>query len=153
LAIASTSDSGLSSTDSITKVTRPIFTGVTEAGSTVVLFDGTSQIGTGVATATGQWSISTVAALANGIHNVTARVTDVAGNSVTPTPLSVLIDTVIPTASTVPDMLAASDSGTSPTDHAAQSGSSVMISQDVGNTLILRNVTLGSLNTSAFTFV
>ena len=117
LAIASTSDSGLSSTDSITKVTRPIFTGVTEAGSTVVLFDGTSQIGTGVATATGQWSISTVAALANGIHNVTARVTDVAGNSVTPTPLSVLIDTVIPTASTVPDMLAASDSGTSPTDN------------------------------------
>jgi Bacterial Ig-like domain/RTX calcium-binding nonapeptide repeat (4 copies) len=42
---------------------------------------------------------------------------------------------------------------TSVLSHAAQSGSSVMISQDVGNTLILRNVTLGSLNTSAFTFV
>jgi hypothetical protein len=37
--------------------------------------------------------------------------------------------------------------------HAVQSGSSVMISQDVSNTLTLRNVTLGSLSSSDFTFV
>ena len=37
--------------------------------------------------------------------------------------------------------------------HAAQNGSAVVISQDTGNTLTLRNATLGSLNSSEFTFV
>jgi hypothetical protein len=51
------SDDGTSSTDNITSITKPTFTGTAEAGSTVTLFDGTAQIGTGAATG-GAWSIT-----------------------------------------------------------------------------------------------
>ena len=72
------SDSGVSSTDNITDVTTPTFTGTAEAGSTVTLFDGSIVVGTGVATA-GAWSI-TASSLASGTHSITANATDVAGN-------------------------------------------------------------------------
>ena len=52
--LVAASDSGLSSTDNITKVTTPTFTGTAEAGSTVTLYDGTAvmapaspQVGSG----------------------------------------------------------------------------------------------------------
>src|SRR5439155_12210934 len=73
------SDTGTSSTDNITAVTTPMFTGTAEAGSTVKIFADTVLVGSGVATG-GNYAITT-SALAVGTHNITASTTDVAGNS------------------------------------------------------------------------
>lgn len=74
------SDDGGSSSDNITTVTTPIFTGTAEAGTTVRLYDtdGTTVLGSAVATG-GNWSI-TSSALSVGTHTVTASATDAAGN-------------------------------------------------------------------------
>ena len=58
----------------------------------------------------------TSTALANGAHNITARATDLAGNQATSTALTVTIDTAAPLVS-VPDLAAASDSGSSSSDN------------------------------------
>ena len=55
--LTAASDTGVSSTDNITTVTTPTFTGTAEAGSTVTLLDGTTVIGTAIATA-GKWSFT-----------------------------------------------------------------------------------------------
>ena len=90
------SDSGASSTDNVTNVTTPTFTGTAEAGSTVTLFDGATAVGTALATASGSWSITT-AALASGGQNFAAEATDVAGNvSAMSGAVPVTIDTTTP---------------------------------------------------------
>lgn len=78
--LAAGSDDGGSSTDNITTVTTPTFTGTAEAGATVRLYDtdGTTVLGSAVATG-GNWSI-TSSALSVGTHTVTAYATDAAGN-------------------------------------------------------------------------
>src|SRR5215472_3748842 len=111
------SDSGASNTDNLTNVTTPSFTGTAEAGSTVTLFDGATPIGTGTANASGVWSI-TSSALGQGTHSITAKATDLAGNSsVASGALSATIDTAAPSAPSIPDLIAASDSGASSTDN------------------------------------
>ena len=111
------SDIGVSNTDNITNVINPTFTGTAEAGSTITLFDGTTQVGTGIATVNGDW-FATTSTLANGIHSITAKATDVAGNvSAASAALSVTIDTVAPAAPSAPDLTAASDTGVSSTDN------------------------------------
>ena len=109
------SDTGSSSTDGITSVTTPTFTGTAESGSTVALFDGTTQIGSAVATG-GNWSI-TSSTLGSGTHSITAKATDAAGNvGVASTAKSVTIDTSAPVAPSTPSLSAASDTGSSSTD-------------------------------------
>uniref|UniRef100_A0AC34G9P0 Bacterial Ig-like domain-containing protein n=1 Tax=Panagrolaimus sp. ES5 TaxID=591445 RepID=A0AC34G9P0_9BILA len=96
--LASASDSGFSNTDNITNVTIPVFTGTAEAGATVTLYDtdGTTVLGTGIATG-GNWSI-TATTLTPGVHTLTAKTTDAAGNvSPASTGLAVTIDTTSPT--------------------------------------------------------
>jgi large repetitive protein len=118
LAMAAASDSGLSSSDAITKITRPTFAGVTEAGSAIALFDGATQIGAATAGADGTWSITPAANLANGSHTIRARVTDLAGNVAQTTPaLVAVIDTIAPVSPSAPDLMAASDTGVSQTDN------------------------------------
>ncbi len=113
--LATASDSGSSSTDDITSVTTPLFTGTAEAASTVKLYDGAVLIGTGIATG-GNYSI-TVSALSDGAHSITAKSTDSANNVSPPSPaLIVTIDTAIATPS-APDLTAATDSGASNTDN------------------------------------
>ena len=119
--LTAASDKGISSTDNITNVNTPVFTGSgAEAGATVKLFDtnGTTVLGTTTADALGNWTVTT-SVLADGSHDVTARQTDAAGRTSTPTgKLTVTIDTVAPkTAPTTPDLVAASDSGISSTDN------------------------------------
>ena len=95
--LVATSDSGRSSTDNITNVATPTFTGTAEAGSTVTLLDGTTVIGTGVATG-GKWTVA-ASTLANGAHSLSAKATDVAGNvSAASGALSVAIDRLAPSA-------------------------------------------------------
>ncbi|MBZ9850415.1 Ig-like domain-containing protein, partial [Mesorhizobium sp. CA14] len=92
-------DTGSSSTDNLTKVTTPTFTGSgAEVGATVTLYDtnGTTVLGTGIADASGNWSI-TSSNLSSGSHTLTAKQTDVAGNtSVASASLAVTIDTTPP---------------------------------------------------------
>jgi hypothetical protein len=111
-------DSGTSSTDNVTNVTTPTFTGTAEAGATVTLFDGGTQIGTGTADGGGAWSITSSALTAGG-HSITAKQTDLAGNgpSAASGTLTVTID-VAAAAPSAPDLDAASDTGASNIDNA-----------------------------------
>jgi hypothetical protein len=54
--------------------------GTAEANSVVKVFDGTTQIGTATANSSGAWGYTT-GALAAGSHSLTAKATDVAGNT------------------------------------------------------------------------
>lgn len=94
--LASGGDSGGSSTDNITSVSQPSFTGSAESGSTVILYAGGTEIGRTTATG-GAWTIVPTAPLSTGPHQITATATDAAGNvSAASTALSVNIDTVAP---------------------------------------------------------
>jgi hypothetical protein len=96
--LMATSDSGISSTDNLTNVTTPTFTGTAEAGGVATLFDGTTAIGTAAVTPAGTWSI-TASPLADGIHSITAKAVDMAGNvSAGSTALAVTIDAQGPAA-------------------------------------------------------
>ena len=73
--------------------------GGAEVGATVTLFDtnGTTVLGTAIADASGNWSI-TSSVLTGGSHTLTAKETDLAGNtSVASAGLAVTIDTTAPT--------------------------------------------------------
>ena len=98
------SDTGSSNSDGLTADNTPTFTGVTEPGSSVTLYDtdDTTVIGTGLADAvTGRWSI-TASALADGGHTVSAQATDAAGNvGPVSSGLTITIDTVAGTPTTV----------------------------------------------------
>jgi hypothetical protein len=94
--VVAASDSGISSTDNITTVTTPTFTGAAEANSRVTLFDGTTPVGSATANGSGNWSITSTV-LAQGTHQITAKAADTAGNlSVASVALSVMIDTIAP---------------------------------------------------------
>ncbi len=112
--LSAASDSGASDHDGVTNVTTPVFLGNAEIGSTVTLFDGTNLLGTAIAT-NGTWSIKT-SALGEGIHTITAKASDAAGNSTTSAVVQVTIDTTPPTVS-VPDLDPASDTGSSNSDN------------------------------------
>lgn len=92
------SDTGISGSDNITRLTTPSFTGKGEVGATVQLFDGATSIGSGTVNAGGTWSIKSKA-LEQGAHAISARSTDVAGNvSATTAGLAITIDTTPPDA-------------------------------------------------------
>ncbi len=98
-------DSGISSTDNITKTNVPKITGNAEIGSIVQLFNGGQVIGQATANATGNWEITTTA-LPNGVVNLTAVATDIAGNISAPSvPLSLTIDGVLPTTTVTTNLI------------------------------------------------
>jgi hypothetical protein len=114
----SASDSGSSSSDNITNVSKPKVSGNTEAGATVTLYDGTTAIGTAVADSSGDWSITSTRALSAGAHNLTVKTIDVAGNVSAASPALVLtIDNRPSAAPTALDLVTAADSGTSTVDN------------------------------------
>ena len=120
LALAPASDSGAPG-DDITNVALPTITGTGEAGATVTLRDGATTIGTGAVAAGGGWSVAATTALTKGANSITATQTDVAGNiSGASAALNVTLDTTLPAPpppTSAPDLLAASDSGTSDADN------------------------------------
>ncbi len=110
------SDTGSSSTDDVTSDNTPTLDGTAEASSIVEIFDGLASLGTTTATVGGAWTFTT-GTLTDGVHSITVTAKDAAGNTSTAsTALSITIDTAIATPS-VPDLDAASDSGTSSTDN------------------------------------
>jgi hypothetical protein len=114
--LAAASDSGLLDNDGITRVTKPVITGSgAEAGATIEIYDGAVKLGQTTAGSGGAWTFipsSTSAALADGTHTLTAKQTDVAGNtSAASAALSVTIDTTAAAAPGAPKLARESDSG------------------------------------------
>jgi hypothetical protein len=95
LALAAASDSGVAG-DHLTNVATPTITGAAEAGSTVRLYEGDTLLGSAVANASAAWSI-TSAALGQGVHDLHATATDLAGHvSALSDPISIEIDSSAP---------------------------------------------------------
>lgn len=91
-------DTGFDNKDNYTKETKPVLTGTAEANSTVDIFDGATKIGTVAADNAGNWSFTVATALSEGIHAITAKATDAAGNTSLASPVaSITVDTTTPT--------------------------------------------------------
>ncbi len=111
-------DTGSSNSDNITNDSVLTVSGTAEINSTVEIFaSGVGLVGTTSANGAGAWGPINLSALTDGFYNITAVATDCALNSsVASASLDVTIDLTAPAAPSVPDMNAASDSGTSNTD-------------------------------------
>jgi hypothetical protein len=110
------SDNGTSSTDNITSITVPTFTGTAEANSVVTLLDGTTSVGSAKADQNGNWSV-TATTLSVGVHTISATATDLAGSVGTASSALSVSIVAPPPAPSVPDLIATSDSGRSTTDN------------------------------------
>jgi hypothetical protein len=110
--LATSSDTGNSSTDNITATTTPQFTVSCVSGSTVQLYRaGSTLIGSG--TCSSSTVTITSATLTEGTHTITARQTDLAGNiSSASTGLSITIDTSGPSVSITSPSTGSTTSGT-----------------------------------------
>ncbi|NBY47763.1 MAG: hypothetical protein EBQ56_08335 [Proteobacteria bacterium] len=154
----------------MTKTTTPTFTGVAEAHSYVTLYDtdGTTVLGTatvtgtivnGAAGTTGTFSITSTA-LTDGIHSLTFKALDAAGNvSSASTALAVTVDTATVAPSAL-DLAVASDTSgagtagtttdnltndTTPTiTGTAEAGSYVVLYDTDGSTILGTAVTSGT---------
>ncbi len=111
-------DSGSSNIDNITNIAAPRFSGTSEANALITLFDGANVLVANQSATGSNWTI-TSPTLTSSSHSIKARATDLAGNvSATDSPvLSVTIDTIAPSAPSIPDLLTADDSGFSNTDN------------------------------------
>jgi hypothetical protein len=134
-----TTDTGSSSTDNLTNVTTPTFTGTAETGATITLYDtnGSTVLGSTTADGSGNWSI-TSSTLSDGPHTVTTKATDAAGNvSAVSGGLSVVIDSSIVLPS-IPNMTAATDSGSSNSDNITNSRTPTFTgTAEIGSTVSL----------------
>jgi hypothetical protein len=99
--LAAGSDTGVSASDGITMDTTPTLAGTAfEAGGKVEVYDGDTLLGNADVGTDGAWSFTPGAgqALADGVHTLTARQVDAAGNrSAASAPLSITVDTTAPT--------------------------------------------------------
>jgi YVTN family beta-propeller protein len=102
--LVATDDSGRSNTDNITNRSVLTFTGLAEAASTVELFRGTASLATATADGSGAWRV-TGGVMADGLHSITARATDPAGNT---GPASAALDVTIDASRPVPGGVQAS---------------------------------------------
>jgi len=95
LAVAASSDSGTVG-DRISNVGNPVISGTGESGASVTLFDsdGVTILGSATVSGASKWSL-TSGALAQGTHMLTAKQTDVAGNtSNASSSLTYILDTI-----------------------------------------------------------
>ena len=95
LQLAATSDTGVSSSDKITKINTPVITGTGEVGAAIQLKDGTTVVGQTTVGTDGKWQVTT-SQLTNGSHSLIATAVDGAGNIASSTALTVVIDALAP---------------------------------------------------------
>jgi hypothetical protein len=97
--LSSSDDTGILNNDNITNKTSNLnFTGSADPNITVSLFEGATQLGTTTANnGSGNWTIVAPGPFAPGTHVFIAKATDVAGNTSTSVPHTVVIDTTSPT--------------------------------------------------------
>lgn len=95
--LSASSDSGISDTDNITNDITPTVQGVSEANAPIeILVDG-SSVGNTTADASGDWSFTITTDWGDGVYDITAKATDIAGNtSEEGSALSLTIDTTVP---------------------------------------------------------
>ena len=112
------SDSGSSNTDDLTNVSKPTFSGSTQAGFKVNLtLGGMLALGESTADGSGAWSIQSSVTLNDATYPIGITVTDLAGNVSAVSPYtSLTVDTIAPSVPSVPDLIAASDTGESNAD-------------------------------------
>jgi hypothetical protein len=140
LAVAAGSDSGTLG-DGISNDGTPTITGLSEAGATVTLYDtnGTTVLGTATANGSGVWSI-TSSNLTEGVHTLTAKQTDAAGNaSSASSGFSYTMDTIGPTSmalSTTSVTQASSTNGATVATLSSTDLTSVTYGFQVGNGVI-----------------
>jgi hypothetical protein len=114
-------DTGASNSDELTNNQTPQFEVTCENGAYVQLYTNSPAPGTATGSAvqcSGSLVTLTAATLAEGPHSITARQTDLAGNqSVASGALAVTIDITPPAIPGIPDMTAATDTGSSNSDN------------------------------------
>ncbi|MBD2468818.1 Ig-like domain-containing protein [Nostoc sp. FACHB-145] len=119
LKLATSSDTGISNSDKITKNSTPLIGGNAASNSIVRLYKQGQLIGQTTATANGTWELQTQS-LADGQHIFTATAEDVAGNkSPVSSQLTITVDTQIAPPNNL-DLVASSDSGISNSDNITQ---------------------------------
>ena len=94
--MASASDSGSSSSDNITKVQTPAFSGSCVSGNQIQLQVDAINVAPVVACASGSYAITVSAIIADGTHAITATATSASVTSLRSVPLAVTIATVPP---------------------------------------------------------
>jgi hypothetical protein len=99
--LAADSDTGVSQTDGITKDTTPTLTGTAkESGGQIEVYEGTTLLGKADVGADRTWTFTLAdnKAFADGVHTVTVRQVDAAGNpSAYSAGLAITVDTKAPT--------------------------------------------------------
>jgi hypothetical protein len=99
--LAASSDTGSSSTDGITMDTTPTLTGTAaEAGGKIEVYDGDTLLGGAAVGSDLAWTftLDDAKALADGVHTLTVRQVDAAGNrSAVSASLAITVDTAAPT--------------------------------------------------------
>ncbi|MGA1856842.1 Ig-like domain-containing protein [Azospirillum sp. 11R-A] len=114
--LTAASDSGNSSSDRLTNVRTPTFTGTAEANSVIDLLVSGSVVGTGTADGSGAWTVTAGSALADGSWSFSTRSRDAAGNTRDGVAsLTVTIDTTADAPGGL-KLTAATDTGSSTTD-------------------------------------
>ncbi|MEZ3500634.1 Ig-like domain-containing protein [Pantoea sp. KPR_PJ] len=93
----------------ITNDSTPALSGTAEAGSRITISDGTSVLGSVTAGSNGQWSFISPT-LADGEHTLSVVATDAAGNSSTPSTLTLTVATAAPAP--VADLVVTDNVGT-----------------------------------------
>ena len=110
--MAEESDTGSSTTDNVTMIGRPHFTGTAEAESTVTLYLNDLLLSSTRATSEGVWSFTPSANIADGIYKLSCTATDASTNTSELSPeLFFTIDTLIPVTPSGPDLDPLSDNG------------------------------------------
>ncbi|WP_295891466.1 VCBS domain-containing protein [uncultured Vibrio sp.] len=147
LDLASTSDSGSSSTDNLTNDTSPTITGHTDIPfSKVTIYDGSTPVGHAVSDASGQYSVA-VSSLSDGDHNLSAKA--LAPSSALPATSSLLavhVDTVV-----VPLTIGLThDTGSNSSDLITSDGTLTIGGQEAGAT-VEYSTDNGQTWTSSFT--
>lgn len=138
LDLAASADNGASNSDNFTNITQPVVSGKAEANAIVALYERDTLLGTALADKNGAWSITSSVTLADGVHTLTAKATDVAGNvSLASSALKLTVDTAI-AAPTLLDLATASDKGASTSDNITNVSTPVITGKaDAGATVVL----------------
>lgn len=114
--MASSSDSGASNTDQITRQTQPHITGGCIVGYRVFLMSANVKVGEATCT-TSSYAVWSATPLNDGSYSMSIVMVDPAGNlSTASTPIDITIDTTASPALTTPTLTAASDTGQSNSD-------------------------------------
>lgn len=120
--LASGSDTGTSNTDNITSNALPTVSGTATAGNSVHVLVGGVTAGSVTADGSGNWTFAFTSTLSAGSNVITAVQDTGSAESAASSGLTIVVDTTAPVAPGTPDLVAASDTGSSNTDNITNLG-------------------------------